>query len=168
MSTCPCRLGVSRRDWTVVEVGLFCPLKADVADSHSRCLLSARCGRLQVGKGIFHVCRLSRCSHVFGLLSAVHMTAGHNVLRGSDPGQKPAFDDAVAQVGCPDRRIDGSALRAVRLPTFTSRRISARSRLRRKRDGFSVALASGHHRPGHPGDLVGECEGGNLGRSPYQ
>ena len=51
------------------------------------------------------------------------------------------------------------------LPTFTSRRMS---RLRRKRDGFSVALASGHHRPGHPGDLVGECEGGNLGRSPYQ
>src|SRR6516165_4760762 len=49
-------------------------------------------------------------------LSAVHMTAGHNALRGSSPGQKPAFDDAVAQVGCPDRRIDGSALRAVRPP----------------------------------------------------
>ena len=48
-------------------------------------------------------------------LGAVHMTAGHNALRGSGPGQKPAFDDAVAQVGCPDRRIDGSALRAVKL-----------------------------------------------------
>jgi hypothetical protein len=33
------------------------------------------------------------------------MTAGHNALRGSGPGQKPAFDDALAQVGCPDRRI---------------------------------------------------------------
>ena len=34
------------------------------------------------------------------------MTAGHNALRGSGPGQKRAFDDAMAQVGCPDRRID--------------------------------------------------------------
>jgi hypothetical protein len=38
-------------------------------------------------------------------VDAVHMTAGHNALRGSGPGQKPAFDDALAQVGCPDRRI---------------------------------------------------------------
>jgi hypothetical protein len=40
-------------------------------------------------------------------VSAVHMTAGHNALRGSGPGQTPAFDDAMALVGCPDRRIDG-------------------------------------------------------------
>ena len=39
-------------------------------------------------------------------VDAVHMTAGHNALRGSGPGQKRAFDDALAQVGCPDRRID--------------------------------------------------------------
>ena len=39
-------------------------------------------------------------------LDAVHTTAGHNALRGSGPGQKDAFDDAMAQVGCPDRRID--------------------------------------------------------------
>src|SRR6202045_3750167 len=39
-------------------------------------------------------------------LGAVHMTAGHNALRGSGPGQQHAFDDAMAQVGCPDRRID--------------------------------------------------------------
>ena len=37
-------------------------------------------------------------------LSAVHMTAGHNALRGSGPGQKDAFNDALARVGCPDRR----------------------------------------------------------------
>ena len=37
---------------------------------------------------------------------AVHMTAGYNALRGSGPGQFPAFENAVAQVGCPDRRID--------------------------------------------------------------
>src|SRR4029079_7677665 len=39
-------------------------------------------------------------------VSAVRMTAGHNALRGSGPGQKPAFDDAVAHLGCPDRQID--------------------------------------------------------------
>src|SRR5258706_12011310 len=38
--------------------------------------------------------------------NAVHMTAGHNALRGSGPGQNPAFDYALALVGCPDRRID--------------------------------------------------------------
>src|SRR5437764_1699718 len=37
---------------------------------------------------------------------SVHMAAGHNARRGSGPGQKPAFENAVAQVGCPDRRID--------------------------------------------------------------
>ena len=39
-------------------------------------------------------------------VGAVHMTAGHNALRGSGPGQNPAFDNALAHVGCPDRRID--------------------------------------------------------------
>jgi len=34
------------------------------------------------------------------------MTAGHNAVRGSGPGQKDAFNDALARVGCPDRRID--------------------------------------------------------------
>lgn len=37
---------------------------------------------------------------------AVHVTAGHNALRGAGPDQKHAFGDAVARVGCPDRRID--------------------------------------------------------------
>ena len=39
-------------------------------------------------------------------VSAVHMTAGHNALRGSGPDQTPAFDYAMALMGCPDRRID--------------------------------------------------------------
>ena len=39
-------------------------------------------------------------------LDAVHMTAGHNALRGSGPCHKLAFDHAMARVGCPDRRID--------------------------------------------------------------
>src|SRR5262249_10166537 len=33
------------------------------------------------------------------------------------------------------------------LPTFASRRMSARSRSRRECDGFLVALTSGHHGP---------------------
>ena len=31
-------------------------------------------------------------------VSAVRMTAGHNALRGSGPGQKPAFDNALAEI----------------------------------------------------------------------
>src|SRR5688572_1335050 len=38
-------------------------------------------------------------------LDAVHMTAAI-MLRGSGPDQKLAFDNALTQVGCPDRRID--------------------------------------------------------------
>ena len=34
-------------------------------------------------------------------LRAVHMTAGHNALRGSGPGQKPSFKNALADVGSP-------------------------------------------------------------------
>ena len=52
------------------------------------------------------LCSIGQSSHVFGLFCAVHMTAGHNALRGSGPGQKHAFEDAMALVGCPDRRID--------------------------------------------------------------
>src|SRR5262245_65426588 len=33
---------------------------------------------------------------------AVHMTAGHNALRGSGPGQNRAFKDAMALMGCPE------------------------------------------------------------------
>src|SRR5262249_46599355 len=63
------------------------------------------CGRLPVGKAFLHGAagRLRPCVRP---IHAVHMTAGHNALRGSGPGQKHAFDDAMALVGCPDRRID--------------------------------------------------------------
>jgi len=57
-------------------------------------------------------------------VSAVHVTAGHNALRGSDPGQYHAFDNALARVGCPDRRIDRLCITCC-LPSqpFTSRRM---------------------------------------------
>ena len=102
-------------------------------------------------------------------VGAVHMTAGHNALRGSGPGQKPAFDDALAHVGCPDRRIDRLCVTCCS-PSQPSHhaRCPARSHSRRKGDGFFVALALGHHRPGHPGELVGERNRGNLRRAPGQ
>ena len=40
--------------------------------------------------------------------------------------------------------------------------------LRRERDEFLVAFVSGHHRPGHPGEFVGERDGGDLGGAPRQ
>jgi len=97
-------------------------------------------------------------------VDAVHMTAGHNALRGSGPGQLPAFDDAMALVGCPDRR-NRPALHYVlfALPTFTSRRMLARPHSRRERDGFPIALAPGHQGPRHSCDLIGERDRGDLG-----
>jgi len=69
-------------------------------------------------------------------VSAVHVTAGHNALRGSGPGHKRAFDNAVAQVGCPDRRIDRLCITCCSpFPTVPSRRmpdaISVTPRVRR-------------------------------------
>src|SRR5665213_1201171 len=107
-------------------------------------------------------------------LSAVYMTAGHNALRGSGPVHKHAFDNALANVGCPDRRIDRLCITCCSpFPTFTSRRGIRRdlvyaASLRRKRDGFFVTLAFGHHGPGHPCNLVGKRDGGNLRRPPRQ
>ena len=62
--------------------------------------------------------RAGRCSHVFGLLVRFHMAAGHNALRGSGPGQKPAFDNALAQWVVLIAGSTGSALRAVRPPNL--------------------------------------------------
>ena len=102
-------------------------------------------------------------------VDAVHVTAGHNALRGSGPGQKPAFDNALALVGCPDRRIDRLCITCCS-PSQPSHHAGcpARSRLRRKRDGLLVTLALGHHGPGHPRNLVGKRDGGDLGRAPPQ
>src|SRR5450759_4305204 len=63
----------------------------------------------------------------------------------------------------------GSALRAV-CPFQPSHHAGwpTRSRLCRKRDGFPVSLAPGHHGPDHAGDLVGKRDGSDLGRPPRQ
>ena len=62
-------------------------------------------GRLRVGKSFFTLQHWS-VQPCVRPVSAVHVTAGHNALRGSGPGHNLAFDNAVAHVGCPDRRID--------------------------------------------------------------
>jgi hypothetical protein len=60
-------------------------------------------------------------------LGAVHMTAGHNALRGSGPGQKVAFDDAMAQWVVLIAGSTGSASVKVRLPQALARWVEARS-----------------------------------------
>ena len=51
-------------------------------------------------------------------VSAVHMTAGHNALRGSGPGQKPAFEMHWHKWVVLIAGSTGSALRAVRPPNL--------------------------------------------------
>ena len=51
-------------------------------------------------------------------VDAVHMTAGHNALRGSGPGQKPAFKMHWHKWVVPIAGSTGSALRAVRPPNL--------------------------------------------------
>ena len=54
---------------------------------------------------------------------AVHMTAGHNALRGSGPYQLHAFDNARGSMGCPDHRIDRFCITCCQpFPTASSRR----------------------------------------------
>jgi hypothetical protein len=56
-------------------------------------------------------------------LRGTQMTAGHNALRGSGPDQQHAFEDALAHVGCPDRRIDRRCIKCCSsFPTVTSHR----------------------------------------------
>src|SRR5262245_66658770 len=77
---------------------------------------------------------------------------------------QPAFENACGKVGCPDRQIDRLCITCcLPFPTFTSRRMAGAISLRRKRDGLLVAFALGHHGPGHPCDLVGKRNGGDLG-----
>ena len=85
------------------------------------------------------------------------------------PINSPHSTNAWGEVGCPDRRIDRLCITCcLPFPTFTSRRMSARSRLRRQCDRFLVTLALRHHRPRHPRDLIGKSDGGDFGRPARQ
>src|ERR1700761_5396485 len=63
----------------------------------------------------------------------------------------------------------GTALRAVRPPNrYDAPGMTGTIPLSGKRARLLVALALRHHCPGHSGELVGERDGGNLGRSSRQ
>jgi hypothetical protein len=142
------------------------PPKADVRRARSKSPLCAMCGRLLVGKGNLHVACWS-VQPCVRPVSAVRKTAGHNALRGSGPDQQPAFKGCTGTNGL-SRSPDRPALHYVLfvLPTFSSRSNAISSR--RKCDGLLVALTPSHHGPGHSGDLVSKCDGGDLGRPPRQ
>jgi hypothetical protein len=133
--------------------------------------LGAMCGRLRVSKSFLHVAGLvgpAMCSAF--KCGSHHMTAGHNALRGSGPGQQHAFDNnAMAQVGCPDRRIDRHCITCCSpFQPLRHAGLSGAISLDSKRDRFLVALTPGHHGPRHASNLVGERDGGELGRTPCQ
>ena len=102
-------------------------------------------------------------------LSAVHMTAGHNALRGSGPGHKLAFENAVARVGCPDRRIDRLCITCCS-PSQPSHHAMVLGAISSdpQRGWIIVSLAPSHHCPGHSGELVGQRDGGDFGRPSCQ
>ena len=98
------------------------------------------------------------------------MTAGHNALRGSGPGHKPAFKNAMAQVGCPDRRND-RVLHYVlfALPTFTSRHGTRRECSSDPQpERIIVSLTPSHHCPGYSREFVGKGDGSDFGRPSCQ
>lgn len=110
------------------------------------------CGRLRAVKGLITSQRWSEqpCVRPIG---AAHRAAGHNALRGSGPGQKLAFNDALAHVGCPDHRIDRFCITCCRpFPAITPRLLARISSVvaspstgKREGFGFSAQLFSSRH-----------------------
>ena len=145
------------------HVSICCPLipRQRQFSGHTRSAAKCHVWTAPSWQGNLHVCRLGRCSHVFGLRARLDITAGHNALRGSGPGHNLAFDNALARVGCPDRRIDWLCVTCCS-PSQPSHHAGcpAQYSLRRKCDG--LLNHPGHHGPGHSGDLVGKRDGGNL------
>ena len=124
---------------------------------------SAMCGRLRVGKSFLHVLQHWSVQPCVRPINAVHMTAGHNALRGSGPDQQLAFKNAMARVGCPDRRIDRLCITCCS-PSQPSHHASCptRFRLSRKREGFLVSLAPWHHGPDHRAILLASAIAATL------
>src|ERR1039458_606558 len=123
------------------------------------CPKSAMCGRLRVGKSFLHVLQHWSVQPCVRPSNAVHMTAGHNALRGSGPDQKLAFENnALAQVGCPDRRIDRLCITCCS-PSQPSHHAGCptRSRLPRKRDGGNLCMAPRQQRR-EPGPMLGAMD----------
>jgi hypothetical protein len=79
------------------------------------------CARRLIDRAFLRGCSIGWVRSCVRPVDAARMAAGHNALRGSDPGQTPAFDNALARVGCPDRRID-----RLFLPSIYPRSLRAR------------------------------------------
>src|SRR5262245_35955696 len=76
--------------------------------------------------------------------------------------------DALAQVGCPDRRIDRLCITCCWPSQPSHHAVDRRDRSRREYEGFPVAITSGHQRPRHSRDLVGERDRNDLSGPPGQ
>jgi hypothetical protein len=81
------------------DLGVFTQSGSKVDLTPQKCDFgsSPMCG-LRVGKDFLHVLQHWSVQPCVRPLGAVHMTAGHNALRGSGPDQTPAFDNASTQV----------------------------------------------------------------------
>src|SRR5277367_5103391 len=112
---------------------LLCP---DERTSSGRLGTSEKCHvwTAPCWQGLFHVLQHWSVQPCVRPVDAVYMTAGHNALRGSGPDQQLAFKNAMARVGCPDRRIDRLCITCCS-PSQPSHHAGcpARSRLSRKR-----------------------------------
>ena len=140
--------------------------KSGHRNSVAECPLCAMCGRLRVGKGNLHVAALvGACVRP---VCALHMTAGHNALRGSGPGQKDAFNDALARVGCPDRRIDRLCFTCCSPFQLSHHAIRGAISLDLQRRRIIVPRARSHHCPSHSRKLVGKRDRRNFGRPSRQ
>src|SRR5258706_9855087 len=84
----------------------------------SACRFRAMCGRLRVGKDFLHVLQHWSVQPCVRPFNAVHMTAGHNALRGSGPTKLShstmLWHEWVVLIA----GSTGSALRAVRPPNL--------------------------------------------------
>src|SRR5215831_4975208 len=98
----------------------------------------------------------------------VHMTAGHNALPRIRSRSKARIRAALAQVGCPDRRIDRLCITCCWPSQPSHHAVGRRDRSRREYEGFPVAITSSHHGPRHSRDLVGERDRSDLGGPPRQ
>ena len=93
-------------------------------------ITDAMFGRLQVGKDLLHVLQHWSVQSCVRPFNAVHMTAGHNALRGSGPDQQLAFKNAMTQWVVLIAGSTGSALRAVRPPNLNITPVVRRGILR--------------------------------------
>src|SRR6516164_8172998 len=107
-------------------------------------------------QGTFSRCRVSRCSHVFGLflrfILPLAIMPSADQVPVNNPHSKMQWHKWVVLIA----GSTGSALRAVRPPNSHITPDVDGSHSRRKCSRFSIAFAPGHHGPSRSGDLVGE------------